>query len=287
MAALSALIHMDSDRALPILKKILENPDAYSEDMREQAIFMISQHADDDEAAKLLVQVAKGDSSPELRETAIFWLSQVRGDESLDTLAEILAEEDDPELQEKAVFAISQHQSRRSAEILREVAMDERYDEEVRANAIFWLSQQSRIEFDFLAELYDKVESRELKDKILFAASQQRGEEQAALLEKVLHDEEEDPELRGQALFWLGQSGMLDIPGLMKLYDSLADDELREQAIFAISQHRGREAADALIQIVRTEKDPELRENALFWLGQMDDDRAADLLEEIIDGGGR
>lgn len=287
MAALSALIHMDSDRALPILKKILANPQDYPEEMREQAIFLISQHADDEEAAQLLVQVAKGDESPELRENAIFWLSQVGSEEALDTLIEIMREEDDPDLQEKAVFAIGQHGSRRSAELLREVAIDENYDDDVRANAIFWLGQQSRTDFDFLDELYANVESNELKEKIIFAASQQGGQKQAEFLDQVLHDEDEDSELRGQALFWLGQSGMLDIAGLMKIYDSMEDDELREQALFAISQHGGSEATDALIHIVRTEKNPELRENALFWLGQLDDDRAADVLEEIIEGGGR
>ena len=286
MAALNALIHMDSERAMPILKKILQNPDKYPREMREQAVFLIAQHADD-EATEILLEIARSENEPAIRENAIFWLSQVDSEETLDVLATILKDERDPGLQEKAIFAISQHGSRRSGELLKQIALDENYAQELRGNAIFWLGQRSGTDLSFLRELYAKLDSPELKEKILFAASQQGGREQADFLQKVLHDDKEDTQLRNQALFWLSQSGMLDIKGLIGLYSTLDDTELRGQAIFAISQQGGREAVDALMQIARTEKDRQLKENAIFWLGQMDDARAAELLEEIISGGER
>jgi HEAT repeat protein len=285
MAALNALLQMDSERALPILKKILANPDKYPREMREQAVFLIAQHADA-EAADILLQIAKSDNEPEIRENAIFWLSQVDSEETIDVLASILESESDASLREKAIFAISQHDSPKAAGLLKQIALDEKYDEELRANAIFWLGQRSEADLSFLRDLYTKLDSRELKDKILFAASQQGGREQAEFLQQVLSDPKEDLDLRKQALFWLGQSGTIDVAGLMELYASMDDDELRGQAIFALSQQGSPDAIDALMKIARTEKNRELRENAIFWLGQMDDDRAAELLEEIISGGG-
>jgi HEAT repeat protein len=285
MAALNALIHMDSERALPILKRILREPEKYPRAMREQAVFLIAQHADED-ASDILLEIARSDTEPEIRENAIFWLSQVDNEGTLDVLSQILETERDSGLQEKAIFAISQHDSPRSAELLRQIALDEKYADELRGYAIFWLGQRSEADSEFLRELFPNLDSAELKEKVLFAASQQGGKAQAEFLQRVLHDENEATQVRNQALFWLGQSGLLDVKGLAGLYSSLKDTELRSQAIFAISQQGGADAVDALMQIARTEKNRELRENAVFWLGQMDDERAAKLLEEIIAGGG-
>jgi hypothetical protein len=104
-------------------------------------------------------------------------------------------------------------------------------------------------------------------------------------LVKIARNPRASQELRGRAVFWLGQAAG-EAAGLA--LDSIAGDdrgdrEVRKQAIFALSQRSTDEAVPALIHIARTNDDPELRKTALFWLGQSEDPRAVSLFEEILE----
>ena len=141
----------------------------------------------------------------DVRESAVFWLSQVEDERALDALVSILEDSDDPEIQEKAVFAISQHDSPRSTEMLRDYAGDRGAPDDIRENAIFWLGQ-SGVEPSRLVDLYVDVSDHEMKEHIIFALSQSSHEEEAVeeLMEIALG--EEDRDLQKSALFWLAQS---------------------------------------------------------------------------------
>ncbi len=91
-------------------------------------------------------------------------------------------------------------------------------------------------------------------------------------------------ELRGRAVFWLGQAaGAAAGQALDSIVgDRSADHEVRKHAVFALSQRPHEEGVPALIRIVRASSDPELRKTAVFWLGQSEDPRAIDLFEEIL-----
>jgi hypothetical protein len=103
-------------------------------------------------------------------------------------------------------------------------------------------------------------------------------------LVKIARSSGASEQLRGRAVFWLGQAAG-EAAGLA--LDSIASDdhgtrEVRKQAIFALSQRSTDEAVPALMRIARTNGDPELRRTALFWLGQSEDPRAITLFEEIL-----
>lgn len=145
IAALSALINMNADQAIPILREVLQSRDACSVELRRQAVFVISQKMTD-QSVDILLDLAhrNPDPDPEVREQAVFWLSQVDSDEAVDALAAILRESNDPELQEQALFALSKHSGDRAWAILRDFAQRSDADPEARANAIFWIGQSSR-----------------------------------------------------------------------------------------------------------------------------------------------
>src|SRR5437762_8094473 len=100
IAALNALIQMDAERAMPILKKVIARRDACSAGLREKAVFLISQKRTP-ETASILMDVAKNDPSQDVREKAVFWLSQVPGSTGL--LEEILKGNGDENIKEKAL----------------------------------------------------------------------------------------------------------------------------------------------------------------------------------------
>src|SRR5690606_5393205 len=158
--------------------------------------------------ADVLVDLVRNDPDREVREQAIFWLSQVDGARAVDALEEILRTSRDETLQEKAVFALSQHRSPRSAELLRAYAMRTDVDEDLRAQAIFWLGQSGGQHSSFLREIYPRITSDELKEKLIFSISQQKhSPANSEFLMEIALNRSEKAELRKQALFWANQTG--------------------------------------------------------------------------------
>ena len=279
VAALNALLNMNPRKAVPILKDVLARRDECSAPLREKAVFLLSQKHTE-ETVQVMLDVARNDPEPEIREKAVFWLSQVPGDESLDALVDILENETNTRIQEKAVFALSQHGDPRAGQALRDYAIREDAPIDLRQKAVFWIGQRGDEESgEFLRQLYRSTDNRELKEKIIFGLSQQRGNVEWLL--EIARNQDEPLELRKKAIFWAGQGGA-SIGQLGDLYDSFTEREVKEQIIFALSQSGEAEAVDRLMEIARNEQDRELRKKAVFWLGQSDDPRVADFLLELI-----
>lgn len=291
--ALSALLQMDPSRARPILQEVLRSRDECLAELRAQAVFILAQNMDEGDAdatVDLLLDLAhrNPDPNPEVREAAVFWLSQTGRDEAVDALVEILESGTaSPEVAEHAVFALGQSGNPRAFQVLRDYATDASADPELRANAIFWLGQEGGAEAGpFLRSLYDSLDDRELKERVFFAIAESGGEADRAWLVARALDAGEDVEVRKTALFWAGEAGLTPRQAL-DIYRTATDRELREQAIFVLTQvAQDDEATDVLMEIARSEEDRELRQQAVFWLSQSDDPRVAEFLLEIIRGGG-
>jgi len=280
--ALNALLQMDAERAMPILQKVLARRDACSAGLRRKAVFLVSQKRTE-QTADILMSVARGDPDQEVREQAVFWLSQVPGERSTALLEEILGGTGGVEIKDKALFALSQKGQGRAQAILREFALRESEPADLREKAIFWLGQRrSRENTDFLRNLYSRIGNEELKEKILFSLSQQKGAGNDRWLLDIAVNPRENIELRKKALFWAGQTGVATSE-LASLYNRMNDTEIKDQIIFVFSQ-RGRDPAamDKLFDIARSDRDPELRKKAIFWLGQSRDPRVQKFLEDLI-----
>jgi HEAT repeat protein len=280
IAALNALLQMDADRAMPILKKVLERRDACSAGLRRKAVFLVSQKSTS-ETANILMNVARTDPDGEVREQAVFWLSQVAGSTGL--LEEILKGNSDENIKEKALFSLSQQNEPRAQQVLRDFALRESENPDLREKAIFWLGQRSGTEnTQFLRSLYGQIKNEDLREKILFSLSQQRGAGNEQWLMNIAVDSKEDIDLRKKALFWAGQSGVA-ISDLSALYNRMGDAEMKEAIIFSLSQRPSdRAAIDKLFDIAKNEKDAELRKKAIFWLGQSRDPRVQQFLIDLI-----
>ena len=279
MMALSGLMQMNAEQAMPILKRLLADRTGTSEAMREQAVWLVSQKSSR-EAVDILVDVAKNDPSSSVRENAVFWLSQTRDPRVVDVLEQMLMQSNDRSIQQKAVYSLSQVNNQRAFELLRAYAERKDAPVEVRADAIFWLSQGGRaVNVTYLRDLYSRLTEDELKDKVIFALTQSR-EGRPVLLE-IAKDTRENSERRQQAIFSIGQ-GSNNIADLAALYGTLDGADLKEQVIFSISQSSDRAALDKLMEIARTDKDKGAREKAVFWIGQSRDPRAVKFIEELI-----
>lgn len=281
VAALNALLQMDAESAVPILKQVLARRDPCSVVLRRKAVFILSQKRTP-ETEDILLGAVRSDPDPEVRESGVFWLSQVGSERAVSALDSILRTSTDQEIQKKALFALSQIRSPRAGQILRDYAQRNDAPGEVREQAIFWLGQQHSDENEaFLRDLFARLTDEDLKDKVIFSISQMRSDENARWLLDLATNERESIETRKKALFWAGQSGA-DLAGLVALYDRMTNQEMKEQLIFVYSQRHEPEAVTKLIDIALHETNRELRSKAVFWLGQSRDPRAKQALLDII-----
>lgn len=282
VAALNALMQMDADQALPILKKVLARRDACSESLRRKAVFLVAQKQGE-QSSNILLDVARDDPSAEVRGQAVFWLGQVPGDRSVALLDSILRTSKDEELQRRAIFALSQHPGERAGRLLRDLATRKDLPDRTRARVILALGQMRGDEGDvgYLREIFPTLENQRLKEQVLMSVAQRGSAENRRWLLDIATDPKQEVEVRKKALFWAGQSG-LPIADLASMYGRLDDRELKEQVIFVLSQRGESAATDKLIDIAKHDSDVELRKKAIFWLGQRDDPRVRQLLEELI-----
>ncbi len=282
VAALNALMQMDAQEALPVLRKVLARRDACSEALRKKAVFIVAQK-EDTESADILLSVARSDPSTDVRESAVFWLGQVSGERSVALLDSILMSSKDENLQDKAIFALSQHGGDRAGRILRDLITAPNTSDDIKSRAIFALGHYrgEPSDFTYLRDVFPKLDKAELQEQVIQSMAQSDDPGNRRWLLGVAEDAHQDVEVRKKALFWAGQGGV-PIADLASMYDRMTDGALKEQVIFALSQRDEREATDKLIDIARHDRNIELRKKAIFWLGQRDDPRVRKLLEELI-----
>lgn len=239
--------------------------------------------ADSINVVQPLYDIARNESSEkDVRDQAVFWLSQQPEDRAVDLLENILKTARSQDIRDKAIFGLSQHRSGKGFAILSAYAEDNRQPDDLRGKAIFWLGQRKGTErFDYLRGLYTRLDSEDLKDKVIFAMSQQKDEASMKWLVDLALNSREPMEMRKKALFWAGQSGN-SVASLTSMYDRMREQELKEHMVFVLSQRREQAAVDKLMSIARSDPDRDLRKKAMFWLGQSRDPRVSAFLADII-----
>ncbi|MGQ0701930.1 MAG: HEAT repeat domain-containing protein, partial [Gemmatimonadales bacterium] len=281
ISALNSVMQMESERAIPILEKVLARRDEGSVCLRRRAVFIVSQHRGE-RIEEMLLTTVRTDPDAEVRSQAVFWLSQVNSPRATAALESVLASSQDPKLQERAVFALSQQDRPEARQALRTYASRIDVPEELRDKAVFWLGQSNDPQnIAFLQDLYGKVQSAKLKERIIFSVSQtdRGGSEWFA---RIARNQSEPLELRKKALFWMGQRQGTTGADLAAVYDSFSDREMKDHLIFVLSQKGDRAAVDKLVEIVQKEPDKELKKKALFWLTQSNDPRVNDIITKIL-----
>jgi HEAT repeat protein len=285
IAAMNALLQMDAQSAVPIIKQVLQKRDGCSVALREKAVFLLSQKQSSETEA-LLIDVVRNDPSRSVREKAVFWMGQVHTDKAESLLEEIATSSPDNELREKAVHALHEQGSPRGTALLRRFAESSDTPESVRERAIFWLGQRRSSEnAEFLRSLFGTLgrsdRNDDLKKKVLFSLSQMDGFGNDRWLLNIALDESHSEDVRGHALFSAGQAGIAGSE-LVTVYDKLTDAEVKEKLIWVMSESEDRAATDKVVAIAQKDPDREMRKKAIFWLGQKNDPRIQQILLDIL-----
>jgi HEAT repeat protein len=183
-----------------------------------------------------------------------------------------------------AVFWLGQRDERAGRELVRTIAADDRESETLRGAAIFALGQGDEAtgaDQLFLRNLFARLTSERLKDRVLMGVSQHESEDGARWLLAQARDDKQPIEVRRKAVFWAGQ-GHATVADLTSLYASTTESRLREHIIFVLSQKGEESATTALFTIARSDADHDMRKKALFWLAQKDDPRVTKLITDLV-----
>jgi len=157
------------------------------------------------DATTALVGLAAPWNARERRGQALFWLGRLRGVEGTQAVEHSARQDADPDLREKAIFALSQASAGDPYPTILGIARSDT-NARVRGQALFWMAQMDdpRAARDITAALATET-SPEAREQAVFALSQLDDGAEDALIGVLRGDFPRDAKKR--ALFWLGQSG--------------------------------------------------------------------------------
>jgi len=187
-------------------------------EVRRKLNFALSQNKNN-EAVDLLKSIAQHDADDEQQADAIFWLSQTGEVADLPAFfVDLMDESNNREVKEKAVFSLSQINSAEANVELMKLVKDHN-DAEVREKALFWLAQNSPLKAKQAAlNLLDSNGSRNEQENAVFVLSQLPSKDSSQALFDIVKGNY-SRQIKKKALFWLSQSD--DETTLNKLEDLL------------------------------------------------------------------
>jgi hypothetical protein len=234
------------------------------------------------------VRVYSADCALDFANLPLYWLEDVKPEQSVELLAGMVLTEEVEGMSGKkgaahqAVMAIAMHDTP-AADTALEKMVQPGQRQSLRENVAFWLGvERGKKGLELLRKYIRDDPDDRVREKGTFAFSQSKEPEALKdLIGMARHDQ--SPHVRGQALFWLAQIGSKK--AAEQITDAIENDpetEVKKKAVFALSQMHDADAVPRLINLARTNKNAVVRKQAIFWLGQTNDPRALDFLEEIL-----
>jgi HEAT repeat protein len=268
LLAIQALQNSAPAEAVPMLQKLLQGNS--SPKLKERALFVLAESSAP-EARQVLVTLAKGNGgTPDLQYKAIQYLGLHGNRESRAALAEIYGSTSDVDVKRRILrsFMIGGEKDR-----LLTAAQSEQ-NPELRAEAVRQLGVMGAGEE--LWSMYQKESSTEVKKQILQAMFV--GGNATRMID--LARTEKNPELRRTAVRNLGLMGEKRTgTALAEIYGTDKDPEIRKAVVQALFLQNN---AESLVAIARKEQDPAMKKDIVQKLSLMHSKVATDYLLEIL-----
>ena len=268
IAALEALMAAPPDRVLPIAAKVLAGDN--SDDVKERALFILSQ-IDSPEAHEILMRTAR-DGSSEIRTEAIRMIGIGGNSVALSQLVE-LYDSGDPEMREAVLEAYV-------------IADDEEAVYELAVQASSAANQEdfeSAVEMLGAMGAHDQLrrlrESTGISESLIEAYAISGDED--SLRQLALDDS--NPELQEQAIEALGIVGGDSVNAtLVEIYKNSSSEDIRDSALegMMISGHD-----EGVLELYRASQDTAEKKELLELLVIMGSDDVWDIIDSALDGG--
>jgi HEAT repeat protein len=265
--ALDGLMQIEPEKAVPILERLLAGNS--SPRIKERALFVLSQ-SDSPRAREILLRVAKTGQPPELRREAVKTLGISGEKEDLRALEELAKDKDAPEYVRAAI--VEAYLIAGASDQLLTIAKSDP-DPRIRAKAIEALGATDST--SSLRQLWATERDPAIRAKLLESFGVAGDVEPLA---KAARDE--DPRIRRKAIEGLA---IIDSPAasraLHQLYTELKDPDDRRKVVEAFMIQGD---AKTLLEMFRAEKDPAMKKIIFQQLTVMDDPEATKVILEVL-----
>jgi len=176
-----------------------------TDDLSEEALMALALH-EGSAVDRELTAIASAGPSSSLREEAIFWLGEARGQAGFEALDRGLENERDADIKTHIAFALTLSSAPGAMERLASLGRTDS-DPEVRGEALFWLGQEGGAgAVDAIMGAVDSDPDQEVREQAIFALSQLPDGQGTDFMLGIIQDKSLDASVRQVALFWLAQS---------------------------------------------------------------------------------
>jgi len=267
LIAIQSLQQAAPEQAIPMLEKLLQGNS--SPRVKERALFVLAQ-SDSPRAREVLKNYAKGSATPELQAKAIQYLGVHGSSESRAVLGEVYASSTDVDVKRRILraFMVAGEKER-----LWKAAQGEQ-NAELRAEAVRQLGVMGAHEE--LWQLYQKETAVDVRKQVIRAMFVGGNADRMIELAKS----EKTPELRREAVRNLGLMGSKKTgDALAQIYATDRDPEIRKTVINSLFLQNN---ATALVGLARKEEDINLKKEIVQKLALMQSKEATAYMLELI-----
>jgi HEAT repeat protein len=234
----------------------------------EVATSAIGMH-DAAQVSSTLKDLARRSTIKDVRETAIFWLGFIGGEQAF--LADVVRnEQEHADVREAAAHALGRSHEAAVLATLQSLysQVTNRDVKEALLHSIAKNDDQ-RAAIDFLVKVLKTDADRELREVALHRLGKLPGTQ--ALLIEVVRNEQEHADIREAAVHAIGKGeDPKAVSALQGLYGSITSTDVRETILHAIAKNQDRRSAMSfLVQVAKSDQSQDLREQAVHMLGKM------------------
>jgi hypothetical protein len=268
LIAINSLLTSDPNAAFPALERVLQGSSSVK--VKERALFVLTQNSTP-QARKLLGEVARNSSNPDLQMRAIRYIGLMGNDDARKELQSLYSSSTDERVKRAILQSFMRSGSR---DFLLSTAKTEK-NPELRAQAIQQLAVSGGQ--DEIWQLYQSTNSPEEKKTIL--RSMFIGGNTSRLAEIARN--EKDPALRVTAIKQLGimDRNRTSSDVLVSMYKSDANRDIRLAVLDALFlQQNGK----ALVDLARGEKDPAMKEQIVKKMSLIQSKEVTDYMMEVL-----
>ena len=196
----------NSDRALKALMKVFKETN--DPDVSEAVLMSVAQHGGP-AVFDFLADIATDQKrDTDTRAQAMMALGMTDSDPRVtDILVKVLETETDREILEMALFSLAQSDDPAAREAIKGMLKNTwgGQDEEFQAMVLHFAVQNGDVDLKALREMYKQANSRDLKQQICHVLTMVEDQEAALDLLIDITRTETDPEIKHDAVFWIGQ----------------------------------------------------------------------------------
>ena len=252
------------------------------EDVKRGIIHAVDGNENREEAHAFVLKIAKSDPDPDARRTAVHVIGQSEREQAVDDLMSIYAGDRSEDVKRTVIHALAEHQSPRAQAKLLELARTAE-SPDLRRQAIHQIGEKNtEAAFDELSKLYAQEKSDDVKRQILHSFSEMQSPRAQARVVEVARSQSESPDMRRQAIHWLGERGEAALDELVRIFDTDSNTDVRRQILHALSEMDSPRAEDKLFEVARRADNSDLRRQAIHWIGEKASKRSLDFLKDTV-----